>query len=126
MSENSDGPSEFAPRLFRIGRKRYFVVGRDFIQRVRPYDDERISGLPADEIAWATSLSRAKALFLWHRNNGLHRSEPHPMGKDLAALKRAYDAYHADRYRQAGMTVPGCYLESGTHDGSSPQNQGAA
>lgn len=99
-----------ARRFYGHGRMRgrYFEVGADYVRRKRPYDIETMP-LPPDEVAWATTKSRAQSLFFWHRNHGLHRREPHPMGKDLGELMRAYNDYHAERYRAAGMEVPGCY-----------------
>ncbi len=88
--------------------RRFYEVGLDYVRRKRPFDDETIS-LPEDEAAWATTKRRAEMLFFWHRNHGLHRSEPHPMGKDLRALMATYNEHHAERYRSAGMEVPGCY-----------------
>lgn len=101
MASKFRGPGKMA--------KRFYEVGADYIRRKRPFDDERI-GVPADEAAWATSRKRAEALFFWHRNHGLARREPHPMGKNLDELQAAYNAYHAERYRCSGMEVPGCYL----------------
>lgn len=83
--------------------------GSWLITRTRPWDREAVE-VPADEGEWATTRERAQSLFFWHRNYGLHRSEPHPMGKPLGPLMDAYKAYHAARYRQAGMEPPGCYL----------------
>lgn len=79
------------------------------IARERPWRCEAIT-VPADEGEWATTRERAQALFFWHRNHGLARREPHPMGKDLAALEAAWAAHHAERYRRAGMEPPRCYL----------------
>jgi len=79
------------------------------IVRRRPWDKQWIS-IPTDEAEWCINRQRAQALFFWHRNYGLQRREPHPMGKDLDVLTAEWKAEHAERYRSTGMEPPGCYL----------------
>ena len=83
--------------------------GTWLIIRTRRWDCEAIT-VPADEGDWATTRERARSLFFWHRNHGLHRGEPHPMGKPLGPLMDAYKAIHAKPYRDAGMEIPPIYL----------------
>lgn len=76
----------------------------------RDWSDESLT-IPADEGTWASGQQkRLGLLFRWHRDFGLERRTPHPMGKDLPVLKAAKNAAHAERYRKAGMEVPKCYL----------------
>jgi hypothetical protein len=71
-------------------------------------DEVRI--VPADEAEWAEgSWRRMSSLFWWHRDYGLQRRTPHPMGKDLDLLLAAWKAEDAERYRRVGMAVPAPY-----------------
>lgn len=94
-------------------RPRYSLIKHHNEWRVRclrRYSDETFT-IPDDEAQWAKGKWwRMRDLFWWHRNHGLQRREPHPMGKDLTELENAYRAKFAEKYRKLGWEIPGCYL----------------
>ncbi len=94
------------------------------VRCVRRWSDET-QPIPDDEAGWcANKPSRMAELFWWHRDFGLARRVPHPMGKDLVTLQNASNAAHAERYTKAGMEVPGCYLQRADRRASKPRVRG--
>ena len=73
--------------------------GKWMARCVRQFSDEMLPLLD-DEVDWATSTRRIEALFWWHRNFGLARRTPHPMGKNLGDLQATEDAALAERYQR--------------------------
>jgi len=91
--------------------------GNHWLERRRPFGDQRVI-VSKDEYEWADNVKRMNNLWYWHYAGGLHQNKPHPIGWPLEPMKLAYNDYHAQRYRKAGMEVPGCYLNK-----SAPMNQ---
>jgi hypothetical protein len=92
--------------------KKYIKSGAHNISRKTTFRVQ-VCSVPIDEYEWADNQKKMAQIWSWHHHHGLHRSTPHPMGKDLKELMRQYNQYHADRYKKCGMTPPNCYMTEG-------------